>query len=64
VTPEKPTGLEELSERVLGLIGTYEMGAALDPRHLYTKTVAELSSQTVLPGPEGYVEDGVYHEAR
>jgi hypothetical protein len=63
VTPAKATGGEELSERVLGIIGTYGMGAALDPRHLYTKTPPDVSAQTVRPGPEGYVQDGVYHVA-
>lgn len=45
---ESTTDAEELSGRALGVICSYGMGAALDPRDLYLKTARE-PSQSVAP---------------
>ena len=41
---------QELSKKVLGLLGGYRMGAALDARDLYTKTLAGV--QDTPPPPQ------------
>ena len=66
VTRAEPTELEELSARVLGIIGAYEMGAALEARKLNPKIApAATPPQPVLvPGEVGSIRDGVYHLAR
>ena len=44
---------QELGERVLGIIGGYRMGTALNAQDLFTKTAPEaLPSDTVLAGDE------------
>ena len=43
----------ELGEKVLGIIGGYQMGAALNAEELFTKTAPEaMPSNTVLAGDE------------
>lgn len=67
MTRVEPTEIEELNGRVLGIIGAYGMGVALDARDLYlkTKTVpAAPPPEPVLMPHEGYIRDGVYHVAR
>jgi hypothetical protein len=55
---------EELSGRVLGIIGTYRMGYALDPHDLYLKPASEATPEDpIVVTREGYIEDGVYHLA-
>ncbi len=52
---------DELSERILGLIGTYAMGA-LDADELHRARVRP-PAETAAPSNEGWVEDGIYHVA-
>ena len=61
----EPAEIEELSARVLGIIGAYEMGAVLDGRDPNPKTTpaAPPTEPALVPG-EGYVRDGVDHLAR
>jgi hypothetical protein len=51
---ERTTENEELSGNVLGLIGAYRMGGALDARDLYLK-----SAPKAPPPAEGDISDGV-----
>ena len=51
---ERTTENEELSGNVLGLIGAYRMGAALDARDLYLK-----SAHKAPPAAQGDIGDGV-----
>ena len=62
MTGAQPTEMEELSGRVLGIIGAYRMGAVLDARELDMKPApaARAPEPVIVPG-EGYVRDGVYH---
>ena len=48
LTDAEPVERQELSERLLGLIGSYEMGAALDAQDLHINTAPERA-----PSPEG-----------
>ena len=41
LTDAEPVERQELSERLLGLIGAYEMGAALDAQDLHINTAPE-----------------------
>ncbi len=52
---ERTTENEELSGNVLGLIGAYRMGAALDARDLYLKNAPK--AQPAAPGDN--IIDGV-----
>jgi hypothetical protein len=58
---EPSTETEELSGRVLGIISSYGMGAALDARDLCLKTAADAPPAVVRPG--GEVRNSVYHAA-
>lgn len=61
MTSTDPTEAEEMSGRVLEIIGAYRMGAALDARNLYLKATPGAPP----PEPvEGYIRDGVYYLAR
>ncbi len=51
---ERTTKDEELSGNVLGLIGAYRMGGALDARDLYLKSAPKSP-----PGAQGDISDGV-----
>lgn len=54
----------ELSDRVLGLIGSYGMNGALDANDLYVKQLrSQVAAEPVVPSQQGYVKDGVYHVA-
>ena len=58
----EPTEAGELSGRVLRIIGSYEMGAAFDPRDLRVRSTPTSPPPTPVHAPdEGYVLDGVYH---
>ena len=46
LTGAEPVERQELSERLLGLIGAYEMGAALDAQDLHINTAPGLSAST------------------
>ena len=63
MTSTEPTDVEELSGRVLEIIGTYRMSGALDSRDLYLKTAPAVTPKPVLVSGEGYIRDGVYHLA-
>ena len=51
---ERTTENEELSRNVLGLIGAYRMGGALDARNLYLKNAPKAP-----PPADGDISDGV-----
>jgi hypothetical protein len=56
----EPTVIEELHGRVLGIIGAYGMGVALDPRELYLKTAPAAAPPEPVPVLDGgYIRDGV-----
>ena len=58
------TEVGELSGRVLGIIGAYGMGPAVDAHDLYPKTAATgPPPKPVVVRPNGYIRDGVYHIA-
>jgi hypothetical protein len=63
MTGTEPIEVEELSGRVLEIIGAYRMDAALDPRDLSPKAIAEVAPEPVFVAGEGFVRDGVYHVA-
>lgn len=63
MTGTEPIEVEELSGRVLEIIGAYRMDAALDPRDLSSKTIAEVTAEPVFVANAGFVRDGVYHVA-
>jgi hypothetical protein len=63
MTGTEPIEVEELSGRVLEIIGAYRMDTALDPRDLYPMTIAEATPEPVFAAGEGFVRDGVYHVA-
>ena len=63
MTGAEPIEVEELSGRVLEIIGAYRMDAAVDARDLFPKTIAEVTPEPVLVPGEGFVRDGVYHVA-
>jgi hypothetical protein len=44
---------ETLSERVMGMIGGYRMGAQLNVQGLFTKTAARATSPDTVPAPAG-----------
>ena len=64
-TSAEPTEVEELSGRVLGIIGAYGMGTALDTRDLNVSTapIAPPPEPVLVPGP-GDIRDGVYRVVR
>ena len=51
---------EALSDQVLGVIGGYPMGAALDARDLYTKALAGVPSPDLVSVPAGDTHDGIH----
>jgi hypothetical protein len=53
---EPATESEELSGRVLGIISSYGMGAALDARDLYRKPAPEALQPVVVPA-DGCLSD-------
>ena len=55
MTGTEPIEVEELSGRVLEIIGAYRMDAALDPRDLSPKTSAEVTPEPVFVADEGFV---------
>jgi hypothetical protein len=64
MTSGAPTEIEELSGRVLGIIGAYEMGAALDARDLDPKnTPAALPPEPALVPDFRGTRDGRYRLA-
>ena len=64
MTPGVPTEIEELSGRVLGIIGAYEMGTALDARDLDLKnTPTAPPPEPVLAPDEGRITDGMHRLA-
>ena len=63
MTGTEPIEVEELSGRVLAIIGAYQMDTALDPRDMSSKTIAEVAAEPVFVANEGFVRDGVYHVA-
>jgi hypothetical protein len=65
VTRAEATAIDELSERVLRIIGAYEMGGPIGARDRCPITAREEASPEVVDArDEGYVLDGVYHVAR
>ena len=50
----------ELSDRILGLIGAYEVSGTLDLVDVYPQA-RRPSAEPVAPHHEGFVEDGMYH---
>jgi len=56
----EPTEINELSERVLGLIAAYAAGAALDADEL-RRARGYASVETVRAGEAGYLKDGIFH---
>ena len=67
MTSIQPTENGEMSGRILGIIGAYRMGAALDARALHQKRrpklVPEAPPEPVPAPAEGYIRNGVYHLA-
>jgi hypothetical protein len=63
MTGTEPIEVEELSGRVLEIIGAYRMDAGFDPRDLSPKTIAEVPPEPVFVAGEGFVRDGIYHVA-
>jgi hypothetical protein len=63
MTSTEPTEVEEMSGRVLEIIDAYRMGAAVDPRDLFLKSVPKAGPEPVRVAGEGYIRDGVYHVA-
>lgn len=65
MTSAQPTEIEELSGRVLEIIGAYEMGATLEARDpdLKTAPAAPPQQPVVVPG-ENHVRDGVHRVVR
>ena len=65
MTGTEPIEVEELSGRVLEIIGAYRMDAGFDPRELSPRTIAEVAPEPepVFVAGEGFVRDGVYHVA-
>ena len=64
MTPAASTEIEELSGRVLGIIGAYEMGTALDARDVDRKSTAVAPPTAPPPEPvlvpgEGCIGDGM-----
>ena len=55
----EPAEIEELRGRVLGIIGAYGMGDAVDPRKLYLKTAPETPPPPVPVPVGGHIGDGV-----
>ena len=56
----EPTEIDELSERVLGLIAAYAAGAVLDADELQ-RARGHALVEAIRPGEAGYLEDGIYH---
>jgi hypothetical protein len=54
---------DEMSARVLGIIGAYRMGGDVEARDLCPKSVPEAVPQTCPRPAEGYIRNGVYHVA-
>ena len=55
LTGAEPVERQELSERLLGLIGAYEMGAALNAQDLHINTAPVLSASTTSKATEPVV---------
>lgn len=60
---ESTTETEQLSGRVLGIIGSYGMAAALDARDLYLKTAPEAVPPSGIP-VDGNARNGRNHAGR
>ena len=56
----EPTEINELSERVLGLIGAYSTGAVLEAHEL-RRARGVARAEAARPGEAGYVKDGIFH---
>ena len=62
MTRAEATEIGELSERVLRIIGAYEMGGPIGARDPCPSTArAEASPEAVEMRDEGYIVDGMYH---
>ncbi|MCZ7589208.1 MAG: hypothetical protein M5U27_10230 [Gaiella sp.] len=57
------TGTDGMSFHVLGIIGAYRMGRAVETRELCPRPVTKAAPEAAPRPAEGYIRNGVYHVA-